>query len=60
MGLGSFLTKAKRMFTVSKKPSKREIWLTIKIATLGFLFIGIIGFAVKLVFTIVTGQGSLG
>ncbi|MFH1235141.1 MAG: protein translocase SEC61 complex subunit gamma [Candidatus Diapherotrites archaeon] len=42
----------KRIFTVSKKPDWEEYKLMLKVTALGILLIGVLGFAVLLVFSL--------
>ncbi|RLI29236.1 protein translocase SEC61 complex subunit gamma [Candidatus Bathyarchaeota archaeon] len=49
MGLKSFLNSCVRTLKLSSKPSKRELWLSLKISFLGIGVIGIIGFIVRLI-----------
>jgi preprotein translocase subunit Sss1 len=55
MGLRSFFTSASRLLKLATKPSRTELWLTIKICFLGTLAIGGIGFLIRLISTELTG-----
>ncbi len=44
-----------RMVRLSKKPSRKEVWLSLRICILGMVAIGLIAFIIKLVFTLVIG-----
>jgi protein translocase SEC61 complex gamma subunit len=48
MGLRSFLAQCARTLRLSIKPGRDELWLSIKICLLGIAVIGIVGFAIKL------------
>lgn len=48
MGLRSFLSQCARTLKLAVKPSKNELWLSIKICFLGISAIGLIGFVIKL------------
>jgi protein translocase SEC61 complex gamma subunit len=48
MGLRDFLSQCARTLKLSIKPDRDELWLSIKICLLGIGAIGIIGFIVKL------------
>jgi len=37
----------KRVWKVTKKPSKKDYFLTVKIVLIGFLIIGLIGFVIE-------------
>ncbi len=47
-----FLEKCKRVLNVAKKPSKEELKQVAKISALGILAIGLIGFIIGLIFTL--------
>lgn len=49
MGLRSFLAQAGRTLKLAIKPGRDELWLSIKICLLGIGAVGIIGFVIKLV-----------
>ncbi|MBU2639387.1 MAG: protein translocase SEC61 complex subunit gamma [Nanoarchaeota archaeon] len=44
----SFITQCKRVFRVTKKPSKEEYRVIVKISGLGIAIIGVIGFLIYL------------
>ncbi len=44
-----------RMIRLTKKPSRKEVWLSIRISILGMVAIGLIAFIIKLIFTLVVG-----
>jgi protein translocase SEC61 complex gamma subunit len=48
MGLRSFFAQCARTLKLSIKPGRDELWLSIKICLLGMGIIGIIGFVIKL------------
>ncbi|OGD46053.1 protein translocase SEC61 complex subunit gamma [Candidatus Bathyarchaeota archaeon RBG_13_46_16b] len=48
MGLGSFLAQCARTLKLAVKPGRTELWLSIKICFLGIGAIGLIGFVIKL------------
>ena len=50
MGLKEFIESTKRLMHVTSKPSREELWMLIKISFLGIVIIGIIGFAVRVLF----------
>ena len=49
MGLRSFLNSCIRTLKLSSKPGKKELWLSLKISFLGIGVVGIIGFIVRLI-----------
>jgi len=48
MGVSSFLSQCARTLKLAVKPGKSELWLSIKICFLGMGAIGLIGFIIKL------------
>ncbi|RLI37788.1 protein translocase SEC61 complex subunit gamma [Candidatus Bathyarchaeota archaeon] len=54
MGMRSFLRSCMRLLQLSKKPGKSELWLSIKICFLGITLIGLIGFIIKILSTLLT------
>jgi protein transport protein SEC61 subunit gamma-like protein len=42
------ISDMKRVWKVTKKPSKKDYFLTIKIVLIGFLIIGLIGFIMEI------------
>ncbi len=49
MGLRSWLSQASKMLKLATKPGREELWLSIKISLLGIGAIGLIGFLIKLI-----------
>jgi len=45
-----FLEDTKRIFTISKKPTKEEFLAMLKVVGIGIIIIGIIGYLVSLLF----------
>jgi protein translocase SEC61 complex gamma subunit len=48
MGLRSFLAQCAKTLKIAIKPGRSELWLSIKICFLGMGAIGLIGFVIKL------------
>jgi protein translocase SEC61 complex gamma subunit len=48
MGVRSFLSQCARTLKLAVKPRKSELWLSVKICFLGIAAIGLIGFVIKL------------
>ncbi|MDH5770223.1 MAG: protein translocase SEC61 complex subunit gamma [Candidatus Bathyarchaeota archaeon] len=55
LSLRSFLSQCKRLLRLSKKPTRREIWLFIKILLIGLAIIGITGFVIRLISSMFMG-----
>lgn len=49
MGLRSFLSQSARTLKLAVKPGGSELWLSVKICFLGIGAIGLVGFIIKLV-----------
>jgi protein translocase SEC61 complex gamma subunit len=54
MGLRSFLDQCGRTLRLAIKPGRSELWLSIKICFLGIGAIGLIGFMIKLLASVLT------
>jgi protein translocase SEC61 complex gamma subunit len=54
--LRSFLSQAARTLKLAVKPGSSELWLSIKICFLGIGAIGLIGFVVKLLSSVLQGK----
>jgi protein translocase SEC61 complex gamma subunit len=60
MGIRSFLSQCARTLKLAIKPDREELWLSIKICTLGIGAVGLIGFVIKLIATFVNpGAGAV-
>jgi protein translocase SEC61 complex gamma subunit len=60
MGLRSFLSQAGRTLKLAVKPGRSELWLSIKICFLGIGVIGLIGFVIKLIGSVLQPGGTAG
>jgi len=62
LGVTTFINEVKRILRLAKKPSKRELWLSIRISSLGIIAIGIIGYIITLIAQMIsstlTGAGA--
>lgn len=59
MGFGSLVERIRRVLLVSSKPDKEEFKQSSKITAIGFVIIGIIGFAIFIALYLVTGGTGL-
>jgi len=48
MGIRSFLSQCARTLKLATKPGRSELWLSIRISLLGIGAIGLIGFLIRL------------
>jgi protein translocase SEC61 complex gamma subunit len=53
MGIRSWLTQAARTLKLATKPGREELWLSIKISLLGIGAIGLVGFLIKLISSVI-------
>ncbi|MGB8780138.1 MAG: protein translocase SEC61 complex subunit gamma [Candidatus Bathyarchaeia archaeon] len=59
MGLRDFLSQCGRTLKLAIKPGRSELWLSIKICFLGIVAIGVIGFVIKLLSSVLQpGSGT--
>ncbi|MCD6242486.1 protein translocase SEC61 complex subunit gamma [Candidatus Bathyarchaeota archaeon] len=49
MGVRSFLSSCSRLLKTARKPSRSELWLSLKICTLGMVAVGGIGFIIAFI-----------
>ena len=49
MGIRSWLSQASKTLKLATKPGRDELWLSIKVTFLGLGVIGLIGYLIKLV-----------
>jgi protein transport protein SEC61 subunit gamma-like protein len=59
MGIKSFLSQCARMLKLASKPSRSELWLSIKICALGIGAVGLIGYVIKLIGAILNPGGGV-
>jgi len=60
LGLRSFLSQAARTLKLAIKPGRSELWLSIKICFLGIGAIGLVGFVIKLLSSVLQPGGAGG
>jgi protein translocase SEC61 complex gamma subunit len=53
MGLRDFLTQCVRTLKLAVKPGRNELWLSIKICLLGIGAVGLVGFVIKLLSSVI-------
>mgnify|MGYP000707543562 CR=1 FL=1 len=53
--LRGFIYKCKRTLSVARKPTAREYWMVARICILGLFIVGLIGFLVKVLSTLIQG-----
>ena len=52
--LRSFILESKRVFRITKKPTKEEFKAIVKISSIGIAVIGIIGFIIQIIWALVS------
>jgi protein translocase SEC61 complex gamma subunit len=55
MGIKSFLSQCARTLKLAVKPGRDELWISIKISILGIGVVGLVGFAIKLIGSFLSG-----
>jgi protein translocase SEC61 complex gamma subunit len=59
MGIRDWLSQAARTLKLASKPDREELWLSVKITVLGMGAVGLIGFVIKLMASILNpGAGA--
>jgi protein transport protein SEC61 subunit gamma and related proteins len=46
--LKSFILECKRVFTITKKPTKEELKIIVKVSGIGMIVIGFLGFVIQM------------
>lgn len=49
----NFISESKRVFLITKKPSMHEFKIIIKVASIGMIIIGLIGFVITMIYRLV-------
>jgi protein transport protein SEC61 subunit gamma-like protein len=57
--LKTFYEECARVITVTKKPNKTEFWTISKVAAIGILLLGILGFLIFIVKQVIVTWGAL-
>jgi len=55
MGIKSFLSQCARTLKLAVKPGRDELWISMKVSVLGIGVVGVIGFAIKLIGSFLSG-----
>ena len=59
MGVRSFLSQCARTLKLATKPGRSELWLSIKISLLGIGVVGLVGFVIRLLASVLNpGTGA--
>jgi protein translocase SEC61 complex gamma subunit len=51
LGIREFFASFKRLTKIITKPSRKEIWVSIKVGVIGITIIGVLGFIIKFLAT---------
>ncbi len=52
--LKSFILESRRVFRITKKPSKEEFKAIVKVSSIGIAIIGVIGFIIQIIWRLVS------
>jgi len=55
--IGEFIQKSLRVLRVSYRPTQDEFYETIKVTSLGMVLIGLVGFIINFIFSILSKEG---
>jgi protein translocase SEC61 complex gamma subunit len=58
MGIRDWLSQAARTLKLASKPDREELWLSVKISLLGIGAVGLVGFVIRLLASILMPGGS--
>jgi protein translocase SEC61 complex gamma subunit len=59
MGIRSFLSQCARTLKLATKPGRTELWLSIRISFLGIGAVGLVGFVIRLLASVLNpGTGT--
>jgi protein translocase SEC61 complex gamma subunit len=53
VSIRGFIAQSRRILSLAKKPSRHEVWITVKVCALGMVLIGALAFIVHLVFIVI-------
>ncbi|MEA2070290.1 MAG: protein translocase SEC61 complex subunit gamma [Asgard group archaeon] len=53
MNIEEFFIRSRRLLKHSKRPDRQEIWLTVRITAIGILAMGLVGYIIHLLFTVI-------
>jgi protein translocase SEC61 complex gamma subunit len=57
MSIQSFLASCKRLLKLATKPSRSELWTSIKLSVAGVAIIGLVGYIIRLISALLQGFG---
>lgn len=49
----SFILECRRVFTITRKPSKEELKIIVKVSGIGILIIGFLGFIIQILWQVI-------
>lgn len=58
MNVGEFFTRSRRLLAHSKRPDRKEIWLTVRITAIGILLVGLVGYIIHILFIVINRAAS--
>ncbi len=54
MGIGEFVNDSRRILRLATKPSRSEVWLSVKIGLLAMFMVGFLSYMIQIVMNIIT------
>jgi len=54
--ISNFFESSKRILQISEKPTSKEFWVMAKVVGIGMIVIGVIGFIIKLIINLLSGN----
>jgi len=56
MGVGDFINESRRILKLATKPTRKELWLSIRVSLLGLVLVGVLSFIIQIIMTLITGN----
>jgi protein translocase SEC61 complex gamma subunit len=56
MGVGEFINESRRILKLATKPTRKELWLSIRVSLLGMVLVGVLSFIIQIIMTLITGN----
>jgi protein translocase SEC61 complex gamma subunit len=56
MGVGEFINESRRILKLATKPTRKELWLSIRVSLLGLVLVGVLSFIIQIIMTLITGN----
>lgn len=56
MGVGEFINESRRILKLATKPTRKELWLSLRVSLLGLVLVGVLSFIIQIIMTLITGN----